>query len=56
MRDPVETAGGPVYTRFHEGMDVRPMRRDARGEPLDEVRAMAEGKVVYTSQAAGASN
>ncbi|MEO8043450.1 MAG: M23 family metallopeptidase [Spartobacteria bacterium] len=56
VRDPVEAAGGPVYTRFHEGMDIRPMHRDARGEPLDEVRAMADGKVVYTSQAAGASN
>ncbi|CAN5487537.1 hypothetical protein BH18VER2_BH18VER2_12500 [soil metagenome] len=56
VRDPVETAAGPVYTRFHEGMDIRPMRRDARGEPLDEVRAMADGKVVYTNLAAGASN
>jgi murein DD-endopeptidase MepM/ murein hydrolase activator NlpD len=56
VRDPVETAGGPVYTRFHEGMDIRPMRRDAQGEPIDEVRAMADGKVVYASQAAGASN
>ncbi len=56
VRDPVETAAGQVYTRFHEGMDIRPMRRDARGEPLDEVRAMAAGKVVYTSQAAGSSN
>ncbi|MBA3650722.1 MAG: M23 family metallopeptidase [Chthoniobacterales bacterium] len=56
VRDPVETGAGQVYTRFHEGMDIRPLRRDARGEPLDEVRAMAAGKVVYTSQAAGASN
>lgn len=56
VRDPRELAGGTVYTRFHEGMDIRPMRRDARGEPLDEVRAMAEGKVVYTNQWAGASN
>ena len=56
VRDPVETSIGTVYTRFHEGMDIRPMRRDARGEPLDEVRAMADGKVVYTSARAGASN
>ncbi len=56
VRNPVATAGGEVYTRFHEGMDIRPMRRDARGEPLDEVRAMAAGKVVYTSTAGGASN
>lgn len=56
VRDPIETATGTVYTRFHEGMDIRPMRRDPRGEPLDEVRAIADGKVVYTNQAAGASN
>ena len=56
VRDPVESAGGMVYTRFHEGMDIKPLRRDARGEPLDEVRAVADGKVVYTSQEAGASN
>ncbi len=56
VRDPIETAAGPVYTRFHEGMDIRPMHRDASGEPLDEVRAIAAGKVVYANQAAGASN
>lgn len=56
VRDPIETATGTVYTRFHEGMDIRPMRRDPRGEPLDEVRAIADGKVVHTNQAAGASN
>ncbi|HEX4666962.1 MAG TPA: M23 family metallopeptidase [Chthoniobacterales bacterium] len=56
VRDPRQLAGQTVYTRFHEGMDIRPMRRDGRGEPLDEVRAMADGKVVYTNQGAGASN
>lgn len=56
VRDPVETGAGTLYTRFHEGMDIRPMRRDARGEPLDEVRAIADGKVVSTNQRAGASN
>ena len=56
VRDPQELAGATVYTRFHEGMDIRPMRRDAQGEPLDEVRAIAAGKVVYTNARAGASN
>ena len=37
-------------------MDIRPVRRDAQGEPLDAVRAIAEGKVVYVSRAAGLSN
>jgi len=56
VRDPRELAGGVIYTRFHEGMDIRPMRRDARGEPLDDVRSMAEGKVVYACRQAGTSN
>src|SRR5450432_2974040 len=56
VRDPVETAAGIVFTRFHEGMDIRPLRRDAQGEPLDEGRAIASGTVVHASRAAGASN
>ncbi len=56
VRDPIETAGGTVFTRFHEGMDIRPVRRDAHGEPLDPVQAIAAGKVVYVSRTAGASN
>jgi murein DD-endopeptidase MepM/ murein hydrolase activator NlpD len=56
VRDPVETPAGIVYTRFHEGIDIRPLRRDARGEPLDEVRAIAEGKVVHTNRVPGYSN
>ena len=47
-----QLAGETVYTRFHEGMDIRPMRRDGHGEPLDEVRAMADGTVVYASKLA----
>jgi murein DD-endopeptidase MepM/ murein hydrolase activator NlpD len=56
VRDPVETARGIIYKRFHEGIDIRPLRRDARGEPLDEVRAIAEGKVVHTNLVPGFSN
>src|SRR5262249_49522935 len=54
VRDPRDLNGETVYTRFHEGMDVRPVHRDVHGEPLDEVRAIAEGHVVYTSQIPGA--
>src|SRR5262245_57982456 len=46
VRDPKDTAGGVVYARFHEGIDIRSVHRDANGEPLDEVRAIADGKVV----------
>jgi len=56
VRDPVETGAGTVYTRFHEGIDIKPVHRDERGEPLDEVRAIADGKVVYTNLAPGYSN
>src|SRR5213082_1702889 len=56
VRDPTDTAGGVVYTRFHEGIDIRPLHRDGRGEPLDEVRAIADGKVVHTNLVPGYSN
>src|SRR6266567_9024245 len=56
VRDPVETSAGVVYRRFHEGIDIRPLQRDARGEPLDEVRAIADGKVVHTNLVPGYSN
>lgn len=49
VRNPIETAAGLVYTRFHEGIDIRPLRRDARGEPLDAVRAIADGTVAYVN-------
>jgi murein DD-endopeptidase MepM/ murein hydrolase activator NlpD len=56
VRNPVPTASGLVYTRFHEGIDIRPMNRDARGEPTDEVRAIDDGTVVYTNRTPGWSN
>lgn len=49
VRDPKETAAGIVYTRFHEGIDIKPLERDATGEPLDEIHAIADGKVVLTN-------
>ena len=56
VRNPVETAAGIFYTRFHEGIDIKPMQRDANGEPIDEVRAISAGKVVYVNTVAGYSN
>src|SRR5215831_2955031 len=56
VRDPKSTAGGVVYTRFHEGIDIRSVHRDADGEPLDEVRAIADGQVVHVSLVSGYSN
>jgi len=49
VRDPVETPAGIVYTRFHEGIDIRALQRDEQGEPTDPVRAIAAGVVVHTN-------
>src|SRR5437016_1466359 len=56
VRDPTDTAGGVVYTRFHEGIDIRPLHRDANGDPLDQMRAIADGKVVHANLVPGYSN
>ncbi|HSP45798.1 MAG TPA: M23 family metallopeptidase, partial [Chthoniobacterales bacterium] len=56
VRNPVETSAGIVYTRLHEGIDIRPLQRDANGEPFDVVRAIAPGVVVHVSETAGYSN
>jgi len=56
VRDPTQTPGGVVYTRFHEGIDIRPLHRDPAGEPLDEVRAIADGKVMHVNPVPGYSN
>jgi murein DD-endopeptidase MepM/ murein hydrolase activator NlpD len=49
VRNPAETSAGTIYTRFHEGIDIRPLQRDERGEPTDPVRAIAAGVVVHTN-------
>lgn len=56
VRNPVPSSEGLVYSRFHEGIDIKPRQRDARGEPLDKVHAIADGKVVYTNLVPGYSN
>jgi len=56
VRDPTDTGAGTVYTRFHEGIDIRPVRRDPHGDPVDEIRAIADGKVVHVNAVAGYSN
>jgi len=56
VRDPTDTGAGTVYTRFHEGIDIRPVRRDAHGDPLDEIRAIADGKIVHVNAVPSYSN
>lgn len=53
-RAPLAQANATVFTQFHEGSDIAPLRREAGGAPLDEVRAMAAGEVVL-AEARGTS-
>ena len=43
-------------TRMHEGLDIRCLQRDRRGEPTDPVMATADGTVVYINTRPGLSN
>jgi murein DD-endopeptidase MepM/ murein hydrolase activator NlpD len=56
VRNVRRTSAGVIYSRFHEGIDIRPMRRSRRGDPIDEISAIAEGEVVYVNNGAGRSN
>lgn len=56
VRGPIRTADGVVCLTLHEGIDIKPLRRDASGNPLDDVCAAADGRVVHVSPEAGASN
>ncbi len=55
VRNPRTTTNGEVFTKFHEGIDIAPVERDAAGEPTDLVHAIANGTVVFCSPTA-ASN
>ncbi len=57
VRNLVNTDGdGVIATKFHEGLDIKPMKRDSSSRPLDIVSTIAAGKVVHTSPSSGASN
>jgi hypothetical protein len=43
-------------SQFHEGLDIRCLERDRRGEPTDAVRATADGTVVYCNRRPSLSN
>jgi murein DD-endopeptidase MepM/ murein hydrolase activator NlpD len=42
--------------RLHKGIDIKPVRRNKRGEPMDEVGAILPGMVAYVNRNAGASD
>ena len=43
-------------TQFHEGLDIRPVGRDRRGEPTDQIVAAMDGVVRNANSQAGESN
>ena len=43
-------------TQFHEGLDIKPVARDKRGEPLDKVSAAMDGVIRNISSRPGDSN
>lgn len=43
-------------TQFHEGLDLKPVGRDARGEPTDPIFAAMDGIVRHVNTKAGDSN
>jgi hypothetical protein len=56
VRGPVRNGSSIHYLQLHEGIDIRPIHRDAQGNPTDQVRAAAAGTAVHVSHEAGASN
>ena len=55
-RNPMRIDGKVILTKFHEGIDISPLRRDRAGNPLDPVVSIADGVVVHVSPQAGRSN
>lgn len=45
-----------IGTRFHEGVDIKPVRRTEKGIPLDPVVAVADGEVAYVNPKSKKSN
>lgn len=41
--------------RFHEGVDIQSLRRDRKGEPIDPVVAVADGRVAFINPNPGSS-
>ncbi len=56
VRSPIRVSGQVVMSRFHEGVDIAPVKRDKAGNPLDLVMSISDGKVVHTSSISGRSN
>jgi murein DD-endopeptidase MepM/ murein hydrolase activator NlpD len=42
--------------QMHEGLDIRSLERDSKGESIDPILAVADGTVKYVNRSAGRSN
>ena len=56
VRNMKRTQEGVIGTRFHEGADIKPVRRTSSGVPLDPVVSIAEGVVAYVNGSSYGSN
>jgi len=56
VRTPIRLGQDVVLTKFHEGIDIQPTKRDKAGNPLDLVNSVSDGTVVYACNVAGRSN
>ncbi|MEN3943732.1 M23 family metallopeptidase [Prosthecobacter sp. SYSU 5D2] len=56
VRDARRVGPRIAYARFHEGMDIKPTQRDAKGNPLDDIHPILPGTVVHVTPSAGLSN
>ena len=56
VRNPVRVGDKIRYLRFHEGIDISPVKRDRAGNPLDLIMSVADGRVVHVSSVSGRSN
>ncbi len=57
VRTPFRASDGSVmFSRMHEGIDIKPMKRGADGEPRDLIHPIAPGVVAYTSSSPSSSN
>ncbi len=56
IRNLKRTPQGVIGTRFHEGIDIKPLYRDSNQKPTDLVSSIAKGKVVYINNQSKRSN
>lgn len=56
VRNPTRNGDELIYTRFHEGIDIAPIKRDRAGNPLDLVNSIGPGTVVHVNPTSSHSN